>query len=177
MTIKEIAPWLSRNGNAKSADELKKISKLWSANVWESYLKTLEVSQKEMMIDDHRVFMALAEKSAIQDWYKEKNIDVELFKTKILEAFEFFSETEAKVIKMTFWENKSERAIAKKMDVARRTVRKAKERALRKLNKYFIGLLEDLAAHDAAQFPINEGGMNQNNYQNQQISEELHDYL
>ena len=159
MTKKSKVPWLKKNGEMKSIDELKAISKSWSAQTWECYLKTLEVSQKEVLMDAHHAFMALAEKSSINDWYKDTPVDIELFKNRIKEASELFSEMEAKVIRMIFWENKSERAIAQELNVARRSIRTLKGRALQKLNQYFSKVLEKSVAHDVAQYPINEGNV------------------
>ena len=43
-------PWLNNDGSQKSDQELKEICKDWGPTVWEEYLATLEIAQKEAVI-------------------------------------------------------------------------------------------------------------------------------
>ena len=43
-------PWTDEKGHELSTEALKEKSKTWSPEVWEEYLRTLEIPQKEHLI-------------------------------------------------------------------------------------------------------------------------------
>ena len=47
MSHSQKKPWLNEDGNIKSEKELKEVYPNWGSSVWNEYLESLEVSQKE----------------------------------------------------------------------------------------------------------------------------------
>ncbi len=45
-------PWLSPDRTPKSEKEIKRSCESWSLSTWEDYLKTIEVNQEEVLLDD-----------------------------------------------------------------------------------------------------------------------------
>lgn len=130
-------PWLNEDGSLMCTSTLKKVSKSWSARTWEEYLKTLERSRTESLMDSFQMFKKIAKKIELPDYSLEEGQDISKFKDEIENAFETFSKLEAQVIKMIFWEDCSERTIAEKLNLSRRSIRTIRVRALAKLRLYF----------------------------------------
>ncbi len=45
-------PWLNPDGTPKSEEEITRSCKSWSPSDWEDYLKSTEINQEEVLLDD-----------------------------------------------------------------------------------------------------------------------------
>lgn len=124
-------PWLDPDGRIYSDDALREISKNWSAQMWERFLKeTVECPQKEELITD---LLLTDELDGI--WLDEvpDNSDVSEKIRRLIRSH--LTPRQQHVIRLTFWESKSERQIAKMLGVSRSTVVGLKKDSLNKLKR------------------------------------------
>jgi RNA polymerase sigma factor (sigma-70 family) len=118
------------------AEELKALrihSRSWTAEQWEEHLSFLEIGLREDLqfnpAKANEPFIWKAEEASEE--YQEAAADL----LKILTQRQFA------VIKLIFWQGKSERQVARIMQLSRSGVYDLKTRALKKLRKYSISLL------------------------------------
>lgn len=124
-------PWLDPNGHLYSDDALREISKNWDAQTWERFLKeTVEHPQQEELITD---LLLTDELDGV--WLDEvpDNSDVS---EKIRRLIRFhLTPRQQQVIRLIYWESKSERRIAEMLGVSRSTVVGLKRDSLNKLKR------------------------------------------
>ena len=134
-------PWLDQNGNPLCDTNLKLISKGWNQKTWEEYLSWLELPLRESQLCPE-AFQEMAEKmeesvfslSASKNWLPEQ--DSKLYAEALLNKLTPKQKT---VLKMIFWEEKTEREIAAHLGIARGTVSDIKNRALLKIKSSLAG--------------------------------------
>ena len=134
-------PWLDQNGTPLSDTKLKLISKGWNQKTWEEYLSWFEWPLQESQLSPE-VYQEMAEKmeesvfslSASKSWLPDQ--DSKLYAEALLNKLTPKQKT---VLKMIFWEEKTEREIAAHLGIARGTVNDIKNRALLKLKSSLAG--------------------------------------
>jgi DNA-binding CsgD family transcriptional regulator len=125
-------PWLDIHGRALPDDVLKIESKSWSEKTWAEYLKTIETPMSESLISNfiHQL-----------DQQTESLFDRAQIRTDLLlvehvrRGLNSLTAKQRSIVRMVFWENKSEREIASEFRTSRSTVKVQKKRSLLKLSK------------------------------------------
>ena len=98
-------PWLLPDGKMKSRKEIRKSCKNWSSDIWENYLKTLEVEQQETLLDDPFLIEELSEREC--DTYQRGIPTFEEFsvlKKYLFEAFRELTDKQQIVLNRTVLE-------------------------------------------------------------------------
>lgn len=134
---KTIYPWTDKDGRLLSEQELESASKDWSEETWDQYLKTLEVSLKESQNLD---FGSLAHSLCENPFLYSQTTSNEELKTIVEEGLLVLTDLERRVLRLIFFESKSEREIATQILVSRSRIQNLKRSALKKLKKYFLGV-------------------------------------
>lgn len=127
-------PWLNGNGSEKSLDEISEICKAWSCKTWEDYLKTLEISQSEKILNKPDLI-----ESFIQDG-SPSMADL-IIETKEYPQMRIFLSTlvtklkrlERESIEGHYLDGLSQSEVANKIGVHRSTVHRAISRGLKQL--------------------------------------------
>ena len=74
-------PWLFPDGTPKTEKEIKEFCKDWSPSVWEDYLKTLEVDQEEVLLNNLLLWRASEDNLYLKKiiFFKNKKIIAKIF--------------------------------------------------------------------------------------------------
>lgn len=132
-------PWQNPDGSPKEDRELQVDCKSWDATTWESYLKTQEGDQVELLFEnpissenfsqeDHNKFKAL---QASGENHPE-------LKNKLLDLMKSLSKKQQLVLHCVYWDNLTLVEVAKKVGITRQSVYDLKSRALKKLGQLLI---------------------------------------
>lgn len=146
--MESISKSKNRTPQIEISDEdkvLREKSKSWSAEDWESYLRTIEVGLKESLSSMGEVTRMGLTSNVFEYAETDCSDDVSELVENLLSLL---SERQAFVLRRVFWDGKSERQIAKMMKISRQAVYDLKKRALKNLRKRSQGVL--------ATFPIVE---------------------
>lgn len=140
MTTTNNKPWNNSNGTRKSDSEIKLICQFWSASTWDRFLKeTTEKSCIEKLADNSRSFETSSEYIQISSLFSETTFeDHEYFRPFIRAAMKRLTSRQYLILKMIFWENKTEYEVSKILNIARGAVNCSKNRALQKLKDGII---------------------------------------
>jgi hypothetical protein len=131
-------PWIKADGSLLSDAEIKAISQNWSAEVWEEFL-TATVDKNH---EQH--FPILVQDSELEShsttlWEgtsSDRMDEVAVGLRRICR--DHLTPQQQHIIRGTYWENQSERKIAKSLGVVRTTVQSQKARSLVKIKKQVI---------------------------------------
>jgi RNA polymerase sigma factor (sigma-70 family) len=128
----QLKPWTDERGRLLSDDDLRFQSKGWNTEIWEAYLKTIEVKNSGMKYkpEIYDAFCSELMASIFSVVTNEKN---SILKNKIEDAIADLPEKQRDVLHLIFWEGKSQRKIAKSWGVQQSSVFDLKERALSNL--------------------------------------------
>ena len=127
-------PWLNEDGSTKSDEELREISSNWGDSVWEKYLSTFEVKQKEDSVLS----------SAIVDSFSAEECAGLLFSLASEEKHRFLKVAlnvcirelpprQREIILSYYWDGKTVAEMATSMGISTQAVYKAMRVALAKL--------------------------------------------
>ena len=132
-------PWLNPDGTLKSDEEIKLSSKNWSPSVWESYLKTLEVDQEELLLDDPTF---IEEHSQEEHHTHSQNLpslmELPALRKYLFKAVEELTPKQQEVLSYLFLEDLSLRGAGKKMGISAVAVIRIRDRALKSLGQIFV---------------------------------------
>ena len=106
-------PWLNKDGAMKSEAEIKESCKGWSPSTWESYLQTLEVEQKETIMENPSDLEEYSQEE--HDKYMDILGSPRVFPTlekKLLESMESLTSKQKIVLHRVFLEKIGVRALA-----------------------------------------------------------------
>ena len=135
----EHKPWLKKDGTLKSEAEIKESCKNWDPCIWEAYLQTLEVEQKEIITETP---LNLEEYSQEEhDKYGDiigcrRNFPI--LQKHLLEAMKSLTGKQQKVLHKLFWEHLKLREVSEEMDIAISSVALMRDRALKQLGIIMI---------------------------------------
>lgn len=132
-----IYPWTDKDGRLLSEQELERVSRGWSEETWDQYLKTLEVSLKESQSSDFHIH---AENLRENLFLYSQTTSSEELKTIVEDGLLILTDLERKVLRSIFFESKSEREVASQILVSRSRVQNLKRSALKKLKTHFLGV-------------------------------------
>jgi RNA polymerase sigma factor (sigma-70 family) len=126
-------PWLNFQGKPLSKDELKQVSKTWDMATWEEYLKTLDVPQRETTTAKFDRLLRIYENSTAYT-IPEVIDEEENPQNKTLNwAISLLPDRQKTILKLIYWEGYSESQVGEQLNIAKGTVNKLKDRALRHL--------------------------------------------
>ena len=132
-------PWLDKNGQHKSDDEIRKICKNWTPTLWEEYLKNFEEGQREVLFKrplDVERFSNEDHEQARRNFHSRS--DFPLLKEKIAGVVEELSLKEQEVIRLLYWERLSLRESATILKTSKSSVSRLRNRALCRLEAILI---------------------------------------
>ncbi|MBI2519475.1 MAG: sigma-70 family RNA polymerase sigma factor [Bdellovibrio sp.] len=127
-------PWLGQNGLPLSDKELKLASRRWDLKTWEEYLSWFDIQLKETQISP-TIYNKIAdnlEESIFALCSSNENSHAIASFNKFLSVL---TPKQKIVIEMIFWQNKSEREIAKHLGVSRPAIQNIKKRALAQIEQ------------------------------------------
>ncbi len=132
-------PWLDKDGNLYSDAALKKLNGAWSLEVWEDFLKSnVEKSLHEYLPDDP----ALVDNSmaGYGDTYESMSGDEKfpVLGSHVRKYLSCLTRREQQIIEAMFWEERSQRDLARELRISRNAVVSARDRALRKLGTFMV---------------------------------------
>lgn len=129
----ESKPWLDPNGRLYSDDALKEISKTWDPSTWERFLsETIDVPQRELVQS--------TEERAINEYLTgEEKLD-EMPRNELHALIRqlmrrHLSIQQQTILRMIYWENRSEREIAETLGLTKSRVPTQKSKSLSKLKR------------------------------------------
>jgi RNA polymerase sigma factor (sigma-70 family) len=134
---KTIYPWTDKDGHLLSEQELERVSKSWSGETWDQYLKTFEVPLKESQSSEFRTLAENLKENLFQ--YSQTTSNEEL-KAIVEVGLLALTDLERRVLRLIFFESQSEREIASQIFVSRSRVQNLKRSGLKKLKDYFLGV-------------------------------------
>jgi DNA-directed RNA polymerase specialized sigma subunit len=136
---KQSTPWLDANGNFKTEDEIKNLSKTWKVDDWEEYLaSTVEKPLLETLPNDPG-FIENCESNYHQAYQKMlAKEDYPNLQLAIRTILKDLTTQEQKIIYGVFWQEKSLSTLARELKVSKGTVENYKSRALGKLGFFFL---------------------------------------
>lgn len=132
-------PWANEDGSFKSTSEIKSLCQSWSIDVWEEYLKTIEISQKESPLATGESIEDLSENQYASLFVKligQKEYPHLARVTRA--AIEALSVEQKKIILALYWENKSIAEISRHLGKARATIRVHRDRGLKFLSSLLL---------------------------------------
>lgn len=130
----QIKPWEDESGRELSMEQLREVSRNWSAETWEEYLQNLEVYPEHFLVDNYEDALRTYGK---EDSTKEESVPFTDL-TQIENGMKKLHPMEQTVIRAMFWDRKSEREISDLLGISRRAVMKLKKDGLRRLKVQFL---------------------------------------
>jgi DNA-directed RNA polymerase specialized sigma24 family protein len=133
-------PWLDSEGKQLSETEIMEAAKNWGGAIWEEFLtSTVEKPLHETLMEDERDMdqftnsdrESYQELVAVNRAYRSLGTQVRSLVTKL-------TVKERTVILSIFWEGKSQRKIAKSLNLSRSSVKMFRDRALKKLGAQIV---------------------------------------
>ncbi len=129
-------PWINTDGTRKSDEEIEKLGKSWSPNIWNRYLE----SEVGSLQDESLVFYGdmdtedILDKAEVLKFLQEKQYHEKL-ESALLVALNQLSKTEREIIKEVFWNKLTDNEAAKKLNKTHLSIRVLKSRAVKKLGR------------------------------------------
>ena len=123
-------PWKDESGQTLADSILKETSKNWSQDNWEAYLKWSETPLSESLMAQGS-FIEMADSSQAKIFENIEQCTPISLKNKVANFLELLTPRQREILRMIFWENKSEREIAAHLKISRSTVKQLKKRVLR----------------------------------------------
>lgn len=133
-------PWLNVDGTKKTDEEIERLGKNWSAEIWNHYLDSSVGTLRDGPLSFFHDMDTeeILEKATVIKFFHEKKYHEDL-ETALLIALDSLTSKERFIIKESFWKDTPDKDIAKKMESSHESVRVLKSRALKKLSKTLIG--------------------------------------
>ena len=122
-----------------SDKELKKLSRNWTPEEWENYLReNVDVSLKETQVSTKRYNKACESMTeSIFENIGSQEESKRSLKDKIRPAMKLLSSRERQVVRYLFWHNKTREETAKALGIGLGNIHNLRKRALEKIEVYF----------------------------------------
>ena len=144
MKIKNKKPWRDEKGNLLSDEQLETLSKGWSEETWDDYLKdTVDVKQKELTLGDPQTAENIPlQKSKIFDQLPRINLrrNPELKKT-MRAIVDDLPKKEREVTKMLYWHELSESEVARRMNCNKSSIQRLHKSILKHLGDEIVRII------------------------------------
>lgn len=128
----QVKPWTDESGRLLSDVDLQIKSRSWTPGIWEAYLQTLE-SKHSGRTYKPELFDGFCDELVDSIFSIVTNESDSVLKNQIESAIAELPERQSRVLKLLFWEGKSQNQIAKDWRIQQSSVFNLKERALRNL--------------------------------------------
>ena len=116
-------PWEDNCGKTLPDDVLREVSKSWPPRIWEAYLKTIEVSLREMPLRKFEKVSAKHEcQTALENYFTEdENSEARLFldPTAVKQALLKLTFQQRKLVELVFFQELTVTAAAKEIGISR----------------------------------------------------------
>ena len=127
-------PWLNDDGSTKSVEELKEVCSNWGKSVWEKYLSTFEVKQKENTVLSPSIIESFSADECAGLLFSLAREEKHLFlKVALNVCIRELSPRQREIILGYYWDGKTINAMAASMGISTQAVYKAMRIALAKL--------------------------------------------
>lgn len=137
--MERITSFLKADGTFKSEEEIKKSCKNWNPSVWEDYLKTLEVEQEEILLEDpSRIEDHSQEESDIHRQNVPSKNELPILKRYLFEAVKELTYKQRAVLSQIFLEGLTLKMVGQNMEISAYAVARVRDRALRSLGLVLI---------------------------------------
>ena len=147
-------PWLNDDGSIKSTEEIKRICQSWTPQIWNEYLGTLEVAQKEDYTLSPSIMETFSPQESVELMFSMASEEQYPFLKVALKAcIEELSPKQREIIRQYYWEQKTIVQIAENLGTSKQAVSKRMKTALSNLKeKLESGLVQRkvMAAKDMA---------------------------
>jgi len=134
----EVSEWCDLNGQPLSTEQLQRVSRNWSQETWERYLKTLESPLSESQVSSKK-YARISEESAssvfdfVQPSSNERNLP------RLRQALNTLTFKQRLVVDFIFYGSQSSREVASRLAISQSTVRDLKRKALKNLRAALQG--------------------------------------
>ena len=171
-------PWFEKEGKLRPAFIIEASAKKWDSKtfweyekflletnitnqaLWEIYLKRYQRYQREELIKPEVYDELACTNNDIKDWMGSKKGEytdkLAFFKEYLPMAMDTLGKKEKAVIKGIFWQNKSERQLAKEFFLSRRSIADYKKRGMERIKKFLLAVYEEL--HPEETYKKNQRG-------------------
>lgn len=125
-------PWLGQNGNLLPDDKIKSISKSWTEEVWEEFLKStvdVDPSESEVTLSNYE---SLCEEQKQSVWGTPCALPIAV-QEEIHGSVKKLKVRPRKIVRLHYWEGKSVRAIGKIERLAPSRIHKIKADSLNRI--------------------------------------------
>lgn len=127
-------PWLNEDGSTKSDEELREISPNWGESVWEKYLSTFEVKQKEDSVLSPSIIDTFSADECAGLLFSLASEEKHLFlKVALNVCIRELPPRQREIILGYYWDGKTVNEMAASMGISTQAVYKAMRVALAKL--------------------------------------------
>lgn len=160
MESKIFKPWLDKDGNELSVENLRLESKNWDQQTWEFYLESKDAILKEKLMSPGRYSKESAKIK--ESFLSQLSSGSFLEKSHLESLLRALTPRQRQIIEMIFWQSMSQRQIANALGLNQSTVADVKRSAIRKMRS--------LVKMTPVTLPICEGPKKQMEDQNDKIS-------
>ena len=122
----KIKPWLNKNGEPFSDEELKKRSSSWAMQEWEDYLSSLEVDTTEILLEDPSKIEFLSETEhlkSLEAISEDNELNAPKLRALIKAMLNYIPENQKQVIHNLYWEKLTLAEISRRLGVSKTAVR------------------------------------------------------
>ena len=123
-------PWKDINGEDLSDENLRTASQNWSQSAWEAYLRNSETPLSESLLTQLLDF-EITDSSQSEFFERSEQCAPNALKSGVKLYLDQLTPRQRQILRLTFWDNKSEREIAADLKISRSTVKEIKKRVLR----------------------------------------------
>lgn len=127
----------------KELIELTESSKRWSFEEWDSYLSSIDVSQREDTISMGHLIDVVSEESLENNQEKEKTYESKNIARVLKSVIRKLYPKEALVLRKIYWEDKKMSEVAKELNQNRSTISRTHQRAMRRVRKILGHSIQD----------------------------------
>ncbi len=125
-------PWVDFNGDELGTDQIRELSRSWDAETWEAYLTWREDERHESLVTPSKydeLVDAQTESIFAQVHGSIPDVDREICE----ELLNTLSVRDAEILRLIYFEGKTERQIASVLNLSRAAIQKIKKQALQSL--------------------------------------------
>ena len=167
MTEVENQPWLNKDGSYKDEETIKAECKTWGPTGWEAYLTSIEVepSEKEVIFENEdlsRELYSQKHKEIFEDCYSSRSFPE--LKVLLMKKVKELTHKQQKLIKATFWDQRSQVDLAEELDCSKASVSRMRDRALKRLAVLMLENVFELPNRNSQKANLKKEGVNNVNF-------------
>ncbi len=125
-------PWVDVNGDELGTDQIRELSPSWDAETWEAYLTWRESERHESLVAPAH-YDELVDAQTENIFSQVHGSSPEMDRKICDELLNTLAPRDAEILRMIYFEGKTERQIALTLDLSRAAIQKIKKLALQRL--------------------------------------------